>query len=59
MIEQKLRDEIFDLVTDQTCKKCEFWDWQGHYCFLKDIHQDTKKCKLLDSIITCIEKANR
>ncbi len=54
------RETIFDIVTDPPChycnvsvgrKVCEFWDVQGHYCFLKDIHSDAKKCLLVDKIL--------
>ncbi len=55
----ELREKIFDIVTDPPCRQgykyCEFWDKVGHYCYLKNIHQDTKKCVLVDQIIALIE----
>ena len=37
------REQVFDLVTDSPCYVdgafCEFWDMQGHYCFLKNVHK--------------------
>ena len=53
------REVIFDIVTDPPChhceigiiRVCEFWDVQGHYCFLKDVHSDTEKCPLVDKIL--------
>jgi len=53
----ELRDLIFDAITDPPCRRCEFWDVQGHYCFLESIHSDTKKCELLDQILDLIEQA--
>lgn len=47
-----IREQIFNVVTDTPCKQCEFWDRQGHYCFLKDVHKDTAKCALLDVILS-------
>ncbi len=47
----ELREKVFDIVTDPPCRKCEFWDRDGHFCFLKDIHKTTGKCALLDQIL--------
>jgi len=56
---EKLREKIFDLVTDPPCHQghnyCEFWDVQGHYCWLKNMHPDSKKCGLLDQILALIK----
>jgi len=54
---EELREKIFDAVTDPPCRNCEFWDVQGHYCYLKDLHPNTKKCRLLDQILAIIKQA--
>ena len=51
----ELREQIFDIITDAPCRKCEFWDWQGRYCWLKNMHPDSRKCTLLDQILKPIE----
>ena len=43
-----VRGAIFDFITNPPCKKCEFWDRGGHYCFLID----SRRCKLLDQILS-------
>ena len=52
MMSEQLREWIFPLATDPPCRICEFWDTQGHYCFLKDMHKDSKKCVLIDQILS-------
>ena len=56
-----LREDIFNIVTEPPChynemhigrKVCDFWDIQGHYCFLKDLRQDIQKCALLSQILS-------
>jgi len=54
---EEVREQIFDLVTDPPCSKCEFWDREGHFCFLKDIHKTTDKCTLLDQILDLLRAA--
>ncbi len=52
---ERVKEELFNIVTDPPChgeEYCEFWDRQGHYCFLGDMHKDTVKCKLLDQILS-------
>lgn len=58
--DKELREKVFDLVTDPPCHKhegvwCEFWDRQGNYCFLKDIHKNTTKCELLNQTLALIK----
>ena len=52
---EELRKQVFDLVTDSPCYVCgafcEFWDMQGHYCFLKNVHKTSDKCPLIDQIL--------
>jgi len=59
MIEK--REEIFDLVTDPPChytlengnhQPCELWN--GHFCSLRNLQEDIKKCKLVDQILSKI-----
>jgi len=47
----KVREEIFDLITDPPCRHCDFWDVQGHYCWLKNMHPSSKKCELMNQIL--------
>jgi hypothetical protein len=65
---EALREKIFNIVTDPPChywertmgsyqRYCEFWDVQGHYCFLKDMHELPTKCKLLSEILQAIKEA--
>ena len=56
MTEAKLREQIFDIITDAPCRKCGFWDWQGRYCWLKNMHPDSRKCTLLDQILELMPK---
>ncbi len=55
-MDEELREKIFDQVNDQTCRVCEFWDWDGHYCFLKDMHQNSQKCRLVNRILALIRE---
>lgn len=43
-----IREGLFDLVTDPPCRTCEFWDVQGHYCWLKNVHPDSARCWLMN-----------
>jgi hypothetical protein len=52
---EKYREEIFGLVTDPPCRKCDFWDVKGHYCWLRNMYPDSKKCELLGQIITLLQ----
>ena len=58
------REIIFNIVTDPPChycevgvgrKVCEYWDVQGHCCYLKDIHEGTGKCPLVKKIVEAHE----
>ena len=57
MTEQEFKEKIFDLVTDPPCRGCEFWDRQGYYCFLKDMHELSTKCSLVPQILALIKEA--
>ena len=49
---KELRSDIFCIVTGPPCRECEFWDVQGHYCFVEIVHFDgIDKCKLVDKIM--------
>ena len=51
--EAELRRKIFDIVIEPPCKECDFWDRQGHYCFLDNTLERYKlwKCKLVARIL--------
>jgi len=54
----KLGELIFDAVTIYSpCRNCDFWDRQGQYCYLKDVHPDTNKCLLVYQILKIIKEA--
>jgi len=47
----EMREKIFELVTDPPCRKCEFWDVQEHYCWLRDTHPNSSKCELMNQLL--------
>ncbi len=53
----ELREKIFDMITDPPCcgTECEFWDVEGYYCFLKDMHPNSSKCQLTDKFLALIQ----
>ena len=53
----QLWDSIFEAVTKPPCRECEFWDSQGHYCFMEHYpHAYTmKKCPLVNKITEHLE----
>ncbi len=54
----ELRELIFDAITVHSpCRDCDFWDRQGHYCYLKDVHSDANKCLLVYQILKLIREA--
>ena len=56
MPREEMIDKIFYIVTDPPCKECEFWDVQGHYCFLEDIRKNSRdKCILTSNILKAFE----
>lgn len=48
---ERVRKAIYDLITDSPCRGCEFWKVQWHYCLLRDMHESSQKCKLLNQIL--------
>ena len=55
MREWELREKMLDLVADPPCRKCEFWDMQGHHCFLISITESTAECGLLNQILALVD----
>jgi len=48
---KKVREEIHEVITYPTCKKCQYWDRQGHYCYSESVGVDLTSCELLDKIL--------
>ena len=49
MTREELGKKLFDLVSAPPCRKCKFWDIQGHYCFSGSMLEDS--CVLVDQIL--------
>ena len=55
MSKEVITDKIFYIVTNPPCKDCEYWDVQGHSCFLEGMHKNTNKCILTSHILKAFE----
>ena len=38
------------------CEDCEFWDYKGGYCFIKDMHNNSGRCKKLTQILNLTDE---
>lgn len=50
---QEVREATFDILTDNfdTCRSgCEFYDKQGHFCFIRDVGGNIEKCAWLKKL---------
>lgn len=54
---ERVREKIFDLITDPPCRNCDWWVVQERYCWLKDQHLDSSKCELINQILSISELA--